>query len=83
MPIGVSSSNQQSAIAKAVWLQTNNSSAISQHYCVQLLPAIQYEGLLLWGKSGRRVRLTTHLQIMTLLRMSGAVPQLTSCDFIA
>jgi len=45
---------------------------------VQVLPAIQHEGrVLLWAKSGRRVRLTNHLHLMTMLRMSGAVPHLT------
>ena len=39
--------------------------------------------LFLSGKSGRRVRLTTHLHLMTMLRMSGAVPQPTLCNFMA
>jgi hypothetical protein len=36
-----------------------------------------------WGLSGRGVNLTTHLHLVTRLRMSGAVPSLPQYVFMA
>jgi hypothetical protein len=42
-----------------------------------------YQGLFPWGKSGRGVKLTTHLHLVPRSRMHGAIPSFPQYTFIS
>jgi hypothetical protein len=42
----------------------------------------EYQGLFLWGQSGRGVKVTTHLHLVPRSRIHGAIPPLPQHAFI-
>jgi hypothetical protein len=52
-------------------------------WCPPRLLTNGYMGLFPWGLSGRGVKLTTHLQLVSRSRMHGAIPPLSQYVFMA